>query len=157
MRPYSSPKSMGKRASGFIGYAKWRALCRHPRLRDATCTTSPIMSLSMIGVHHGAEVDDLNITLIKGYLREVGSSLYAEADTMDFVELCQRMDIVQGPKEYLKPKTSGSCSSRRSRNAFSPMRASISLNCPKGREAVDLRSIFLQAPFTIRCKMPCAT
>lgn len=49
-------------------------------------------------VHHGAEVDDLNITLIKGYLREVGSSLYAEADTMDFVELCQRMDIVQGPQ-----------------------------------------------------------
>lgn len=41
-------KAWGKRASGFIGYAKWRALCRHPRLRDATCTTSPIMSLSMI-------------------------------------------------------------------------------------------------------------
>ena len=76
---------------------------------------------------------------------------------MDFVELCQRMDIVQGPKEYLKPKNVGLLFFASEPERFSPMRASISLNCPKGREAVDLRSIFLQAPFTIRCKMPCAT
>ena len=46
VRPYSSPKSMGKKSERIYWIRK--ALCRHPRLRDATCTTSPIMSLSMI-------------------------------------------------------------------------------------------------------------
>ena len=109
-------------------------------------------------MHHGAEVDDLNITLIKGYLREVGSSLYAEADTMDFVELCQRMDIVQGPKVHPEAEKRRALVLRVGAGTLFPLCAHrYSLNCPKGREAVDLRSVWLQAPFTIRCKMPCAT
>lgn len=35
-------------------------------------------------INHEAEVSDLSLTLIKEYLHEVGSSLYVEADTLDF-------------------------------------------------------------------------
>lgn len=43
----------------------------------------------------------------KAYLREVGSSLYDRADSMDFTELCRDMNIVDGPPEYTKPRNVG--------------------------------------------------
>lgn len=58
-------------------------------------------------VCHSAEIDDLNVPLIKAYLREVGSSLYERVDKMDFTELCRDMNIVEGPPEYTKPKNVG--------------------------------------------------
>lgn len=107
VRPYSSPKSMGKKSERIYWIRKMASTLSpsEAERRDLYNLANNVPFDDR--VHHGAEVDDLNITLIKGYLREVGSSLYAEADTMDFVELCQRMDIVQGPKEYLKPKNVG--------------------------------------------------
>ena len=57
--------------------------------------------------NHAAQLADLNITLIKSYLHEVGSSLYDRADEMDFTELCQDMHIVAGPAEYVRPLNVG--------------------------------------------------
>lgn len=57
--------------------------------------------------NHVASVDDLDITLVKEFLREVGSDLYASADSMSFVDLCRGMDIVAGPDEYVEPKNVG--------------------------------------------------
>ena len=107
VRPYSSPKSMGKKSERIYWIRKMASTLApsEAERRDLYSLANNIPFDDR--VNHDAEVDDLSITLIKGYLREVGSSLYAEADTMDFVELCQRMDIVQGPKEYLKPKNVG--------------------------------------------------
>ena len=107
VRPYSSPKSMGRKSERVCWIRKMAST-----LAPSEAERRDLYSLANNvpfddRVNHGAEIDDLSITLIKGYLREVGSSLYAEADAMDFVELCQRMDIVQGPKEYLKPKNVG--------------------------------------------------
>ena len=58
-------------------------------------------------INHEAELSDLNITLIQGYLRQVGSSLYEESKHMDFVELCRNMNIVNTLPEYTKPKNVG--------------------------------------------------
>lgn len=58
-------------------------------------------------INHGAELDDLNITLIKSYLREIGSSLYSVADQMGFEELCMSMGISNTMPEYMKPKNVG--------------------------------------------------
>ncbi len=57
--------------------------------------------------NHGADLDDLNVTLIKEYLKEIGSSLYETADTMPFDDLCLSMNIAVGPAEYIKPKNVG--------------------------------------------------
>lgn len=38
-------------------------------------------------VNHEANMEDLNITLIQNYLKEVGSSLYEVSKKMDFVDL----------------------------------------------------------------------
>lgn len=56
---------------------------------------------------HSADMTDLNITLIKAYLKEVGSDLYAEADRMDFNQLCMKMEISNSTPEYMKPKNVG--------------------------------------------------
>ena len=56
---------------------------------------------------HAAEMADLNITLIKSYLYEVESGLYEEADSMDFNQLCIRMEISNSMPEFMKPRNVG--------------------------------------------------
>lgn len=58
-------------------------------------------------VNHQAEMSDLNITLIRNYLKEIKSSLYEKAKTGDFIEVCQDMNIVSTLPEYTKPKNVG--------------------------------------------------
>ena len=58
-------------------------------------------------VNHQAEMSDLNITLIQNYLKEVKSSLYEKAQTGDFIEVCQDMNIVSTLPEYTRPKNVG--------------------------------------------------
>lgn len=58
-------------------------------------------------VNHKANMEDLNITLIQNYLKEVGSSLYEVSKKMDFVDLCKSMNIINSLPEYTKPKNVG--------------------------------------------------
>lgn len=58
-------------------------------------------------VNHEAELEDLNITLIQNYLKEVKSSLYEKAKIGDFLEVCRDMNIVSNLPEYTKPKNVG--------------------------------------------------
>jgi ATP-dependent DNA helicase RecG len=58
-------------------------------------------------INHNAGLTDLNITLIKQFLKETKSTLLEEADNMPFAELCRSMNIADGPDEYLKPKNVG--------------------------------------------------
>lgn len=56
---------------------------------------------------HQADMTDLNLTLIKAYLKEIESPLFAEADTMDFNRLCISMGISNSRPEFMKPKNAG--------------------------------------------------
>ena len=56
---------------------------------------------------HQAELTDLNITLIKSYLREIGSALYKDVDNMKFEDLCISMGISNSIPEFMKPKNVG--------------------------------------------------
>ena len=106
-RPYSSPKSMGSRSE------------RTHWIRNMASTVAPShaeeLDLYTLAnnvpfddrVNHEADVFDLSLPLMKTYLKEVGSSLYGLADTMDFTELCRSMNVVDGPAEYTKPKNVG--------------------------------------------------
>ncbi len=50
---------------------------------------------------------DLNLTLIRAYLNEIESPLFAEADKTDFNRLCLSMGIASGRPEFMKPKYAG--------------------------------------------------
>lgn len=58
-------------------------------------------------VNHQASLDELNITLIQQYLREVNSDLYKEAGRIDFRSLCRSMNLDSELPEYPHPKNVG--------------------------------------------------
>jgi len=47
------------------------------------------------------------LPLIRDYLKEIGRELYDHADRLDFVQICRRMQIVDGPDEFVKPRNVG--------------------------------------------------
>ena len=107
VRPYSSPKSMAKDA-GRAYYIRKMASTIEPSAEELRELYSLANNVPFDDrPNHSARVEDFSIDLIKGFLYEVNSSLYAEADAMSLVELCRRMDIVAGPDEFVEPKNVG--------------------------------------------------
>ena len=87
IRPYSSPKNMAKDTRERICWIRKMASTIMPsdeELRDLYSLANNVPFDDR--VNHFAELNDLNITLIQQYLREVGSSLYPESGQMDFAE-----------------------------------------------------------------------
>ncbi len=54
-----------------------------------------------------AEVEDLDLGLIREHLKKVGSDLYAYSLKQDLNRLAEDMQLVAGPSEYRKPKNVG--------------------------------------------------
>lgn len=54
-----------------------------------------------------AELDDLDLGLMKEHLKEIGSSLYKQSENLDLKALGTDMQIVGGPPERLKPLNVG--------------------------------------------------
>ena len=54
-----------------------------------------------------AEVDDLDLGLMRDYLRTVGSDLYKYSLSADKVDIARDMHLISGPSEYLKPLNVG--------------------------------------------------
>ena len=105
IRPYSSPKNMAKDCRERICWIRKMASTIQPsdeELRDLYSLANNVPFDDR--VNHFAELNDLNITLIQQYLREVGSSLYQESGQMDFTELCRSMNLISTLPEYTKPK-----------------------------------------------------
>ena len=104
-RPYSSPKTMArenKEPYHYIRKGSVTAIPNDDELKDlfALANRTPFDDR----VNHDAEISDINYTLVKAYLKEIGSSLYDAADAMDFTELCGNMNLISTLPEYVKPK-----------------------------------------------------
>lgn len=106
-RPYSSPKSMGSRSERTHWIRKMASTVAPSHAEELDLYTLANNVPFDDRVNHEADVFDLSLPLMKTYLKEVGSSLYGLADTMDFTELCRSMNVVDGPAEYTKPKNVG--------------------------------------------------
>ena len=107
-RPYSAPKSMSKDNKERIYYIRKMSSTIAPSEDEKRELYNLANNIPFDDrVNHEAELTDLNIMLMKSYLKEVGSSLYDEADTMEFVDLCRSMNIVNNLPEYTKPKNVG--------------------------------------------------
>ena len=108
VRPYSSPKSMGKNGSERVYWIRKMASTIKPteeEKRDLYSLANKVPFDDRI--NHEAELSDLNISLIQSYLKEIGSSLYHESRDMEFVDLCRSMNIISSLPEYAKPKNVG--------------------------------------------------
>ena len=54
-----------------------------------------------------AEVDDLDIGLMRNHLKEIGSDLYKHSKKMDLLDIAEDLQLVSGPPERLKPLNVG--------------------------------------------------
>lgn len=106
-RPYSSPKTMGKKSER-VQWVRRISSTIAPSVEEQRDLYSLANNVPFDDrPNHEASLDDLNIMLIKSYLKAVGSALYDEVDSLEFEELCRNMHIVAGPSEYAKPLNVG--------------------------------------------------
>lgn len=54
-----------------------------------------------------ASVNDLDLGLMREHLKEVGSDLYGQSESMGLLEVAQNMHLVAGPPESLRPLNVG--------------------------------------------------
>lgn len=107
-RPYSSPKLMGQKQSPRIHWIRRMASTIEPTVEEERDLYNLANNVPFDDrVNHAAELSDLSFPLIESYLKEVGSTLYREAASMSFADLCRSMNIADGPDEYIKPKNVG--------------------------------------------------
>lgn len=104
-RPYSSPKTMAKNNKERCYYIRKGSVTVIPN-DDEVKELFALANKTPFGdrVNHFADLSDINYTLVKEYLKEIGSSLYDVADDMSFIDLCRDMNLVSILPEYVKPK-----------------------------------------------------
>lgn len=104
-RPYASPKSMAKDNKERIYYIRKGSATVAPNadeLKDLFSLADRVPFDDRVS--YKADISDLNLTLIRNYLKETGSALYEKSATMDFEELCADMNLISTLPEYVKPK-----------------------------------------------------
>ncbi len=111
-RPYKAPVSLGAKKNGlsneYAYYIRRFSSTIKAKYEDEKELVSMAGTIPFDDrINHSSEITDLNSTLIKAHLAEIGSDLLSEADDISFVDLCRRMNLVEGPNEFVKPKNVG--------------------------------------------------
>jgi len=107
-RPYKAPDSLSKKKTGFSYYIRKGSTTVKARGEDERRLLELSAKVPFDDrISHNAEIENLDKGIITDFLKKVNSSLYEEIDKLDFVDLCERMKIVRGPKEYKKPVNAG--------------------------------------------------
>jgi len=105
-RPYKSPISLSKNSSYVPYIRKFNSTVKANREEERE-----LIRFSTIPFddrfNYQREINDLKLHLIQSFLKETDSELYIQSDKIPFKELCRQLEIIDGPKEFLKPKNIG--------------------------------------------------
>lgn len=107
-RPYKAPLSLAKdnpRHAFYIRKASSTVEAKGGDERDLISLAAHVPFDDR--PNQRASLDDLQLGLIQAHLREIGSDLLAASGRMDFAALCERMKIVDGPREHRWPRNVG--------------------------------------------------
>jgi len=107
MRPYSCPSTLGDdgRRQYFIRSGSRSIMAQGAYQTRLVELTAKVTFDDRI--NQQAQLNDLDLGLIREFLQEVGSDLFDESVTIPFPELCRQMQIARGPVEYLRPVNVG--------------------------------------------------
>ncbi|MDY0344556.1 MAG: ATP-binding protein [Lentimicrobium sp.] len=107
MRPYSVPSTMGNdaRRQYYIRVGSRSIIAQGANLTRLLELTAKVPFDDRI--NQEAQINDLDLGLIREFLQEVGSDLFDESVNIPFPELCRQMQIARGPVEYLRPVNVG--------------------------------------------------
>lgn len=106
-RPYKAPVTQGKNSNqeAYIRFGSRTIIAKDENLRRLQELTARVPFDDRI--NGKATIDALDLGLIQAFLQEIKSDLYEESKQISFADLCQRMRIVNGPKESLRPLNVG--------------------------------------------------
>jgi ATP-dependent DNA helicase RecG len=106
-RPYKAPDSLGENRtySYYVRHFSTTRKATEAEERELLQMSAHIPFDDRVQQH--ASVTDLKLPLIQSHLAIIGSALFEQSKTMPFDELCRKMNIVNGPDEYLLPKNIG--------------------------------------------------
>jgi ATP-dependent DNA helicase RecG len=107
MRPYKVPENLSRNAQTKYYVRRYSSTVKASHQEELRLMQLTAKIPFDDRINHQASLDDLNLTLIKSFLKEIKSDLYRGADSIPFDQLCRQMQIVRGPEEYLKPVNCG--------------------------------------------------
>ncbi len=120
-RPYQAPISLEKNP-GYAYYIRRYSSTVKAQLEEERELISLAGKIPFDDrINHNSEISDLQLPLINSFLKKVQSELYKTSSNMDFEQLCKQMAVVDGTKEYLKPRNVGLLFFNQSPHAFIPV------------------------------------
>jgi len=106
-RPYTAPSTQGKKAQRYpyIRFGSSSIIAKDDNLKRLNELAARIPFDDR--VNQQASVNDMDLGLIREYLKEIKSDLFEESLEMKFPDLCRTMYIAKGSKENLLPVNVG--------------------------------------------------
>jgi ATP-dependent DNA helicase RecG len=146
-RPYKAPVSLAKKNREYAYYIRKGSLTVRAGYQDEV----ELMGLTAKvpfddRMHHSTTPKDLDLGLIRTYLRQVGSDLYETSAAMDFVQLSRQMNIVDGPDEAVRPKNVGLMFFNEQPDRFFPQAQIDVVNFPEGPGADSFTEKIFKGP-----------
>ncbi|MCK4667641.1 putative DNA binding domain-containing protein [Candidatus Dependentiae bacterium] len=106
-RPYSASKTLkkGSQRHSYIRRYNHTVIANQKEEQELISISANIPFDDR--VNHHQKVEDIDLLLVKEYLRKTNSKLFDQVDKIKFKDLLEKLRIVEGPKENLKPKNVG--------------------------------------------------
>lgn len=106
-RPYKAPLTLGKRSQKAYWIRKGsRTICAKGQDERKLLELAKKIPFDD-RINHNSSVDDLNLSLMQAYLKEVDSELYKHSTSLSLEEIGRKMNIVRGSSEYVRPVNVG--------------------------------------------------
>ena len=107
-RPYKAPITLGDKKSEKVCWVRKGSCTVRANPQDNQKLVELANKIPFDDrVNPQSSLDELSLSLMQSFLKEVGSELYQESSKMSFEELCRKMNIAKGASENLKPLNVG--------------------------------------------------
>ena len=108
VRPYKAPISLAQKNKAYRYYIRKGSVTVSAKDHDERELLEMAMTVPFDDrVNHSSDIDELDLGLIRSYLQQVKSGLFAESAKMDFLDLCRVMNLAEGPDEHARLKNVG--------------------------------------------------
>jgi len=152
-RPYKVPVSLAKGKKEFAYYIRKGSTTVQARHQDEMELMSLAANIPFDDrMNQQADMENLDLGLIRSYLQQVKSDLFEDAAKMDFIQLCRRMNIVDGPDEAVRPKNVGLMFFNDDPSEFFPQTQIDVVHFPEGPGADTFTETIFKGPLHLMLK-----
>ena len=104
-RPYKAPVSLSKDDKTYAYYVRRGSNTVRANYEEEVELLSLAAQIPFDDrMNRHASLKDVKLPLIKAFLQDVGSALAEQVDQLPLVEICRRMNLLDGPQEELWPR-----------------------------------------------------